>query len=191
MPPKMYLGWNTTPLRLRGDIYVEEIFPLCRGRNISYNHRKHSLPRITQLPDDSKPTLRGEPLDKPQMYHVETPPDSPRTEGCGILMIKESGLSPFLNKMSLKRPREGDEEEIERRQVRVRGLVFDSQNKQGLKAGSRGAERKKGRIGKGKKWVPKVGCSDGMPMIVEAGEMKSSELNTGSGGCPNTDTGDQ
>lgn len=70
------------------------------------------------------------------MYRVETPPKSPRAEG----IAKESGMSPFLNKMSLKCPREGDEEETEQRMVKMRGEEKAGLGKEPVTKGGR--ERK-------------------------------------------------
>lgn len=53
-------------------------------------------------------------------YQVETPPESPTSKTTREKTRKEAGLSPCLNKMSLKRLREGDEEEMDQKKFKTK-----------------------------------------------------------------------
>lgn len=69
-------------------------------------------PSITYLPQANE---KEEEEIGPTMithYLVETPPESPQPTSMEIAMEHTSGLSPWMNKMTLKRGR-GDDEEIE------------------------------------------------------------------------------
>lgn len=118
------------------------------------------------------------------MYRVETPPESPRTEGTTDQAAKESGLSPFLNKMSLKRPREGDEEETDQRMVRLRGMELEMEGKKVTGGKGKGKQKSKGKALKSRRKIDLSRRDVGSVAIVSTEDMVEDEHTTGSGGCP-------
>lgn len=94
----------------------------CSGGDVAHRHCQRTEPTTYHSNVDEPQQMQWLETGKNRVvYRVETPPESPKTDGMREKMTRESGLSPYLNKMSLKRLKEGYEEEIDRRYVRSKG----------------------------------------------------------------------
>lgn len=79
-----------------------------------------TYPLIVQLSDDPHHMLDHAMNEHIESYKVETPSDSQTSEPFKGNKEKRTGLSLYLDKMSLKRPREDAEEEFNRKKNKMK-----------------------------------------------------------------------
>lgn len=147
-----------------------------------------SQPRITQLLDEAEPMQGMEMRGSSPSYHVETPPESPKSGIQTGDAARESRLSMYLNKMSMKRPRKGDEEEMY--QLKVKTKVVEKESNEKGRHGVRRKSRVKTKMPRGKKEVG-MGTKEKGETRMENQVCVVSDQTTGSGGCPKIATGVQ
>lgn len=134
-------------------------------------------------------------LDNPPGYKVDKRPESPRSGEPRPEPTQQSGLNPFLNKMTLKRPREGYEEKMDRRHIRSKLGELQAKPKRVVRNlfawGGRGRGRSKQKAQKGREKSEMVGQDKEGNGMTERSWIEEEEAKSGSGGCRKTATRDQ